>query len=162
MIGLWFVFHVLQESISVLTMLWEWVECETSLILNCLLQVGQKVESSGLDFKKLDKQRKQKTCWQDLMISGFLSRFSHMPQTQRWRWGFISGAKSFKVNFLGSKSGSVISFKFSKADCVQILVLALVLPRGIFCVFSFCVPIIPFWSNFSLLQTWQLVLWGSH
>ena len=31
-----------------------------------------------------------------------------------------------------------------------------------FCVFSFCVPIIPFWSNFSLLQIWQLVLCGSH
>ena len=96
-----------------------WVECETSLILNCLLQVGQKVESSGLDFKKLDKQRKQKACWKDLMISAFLSRFSHMPQAKRWRWGFISVAKSFKVNFLGNKSGSVISFcRFSKVDCV--------------------------------------------
>ena len=52
-----------------------WVECEISLILNCLLQVGQKVESSGLNFKKLDKQRKQKTCWQDLMISAFLADF---------------------------------------------------------------------------------------
>ena len=75
-------FHVLQESISVLTMLWEWVECETSLILNCLLQVGQKVESSGLDFKKLDKLKNQKTCWQDLMISGFLSDF-HICHRQR-------------------------------------------------------------------------------
>ena len=50
-------------------------------------------------------------------------------------------AKSFKINFVGNKSGCVIYFKFSKADCVQVLVLALVLPRGIFCDFSFCVPI---------------------
>ena len=139
-----------------------WVECKKSLILNSLLHIGQKVESSGLHLKKLDKQRKQKSCWQDLMISGFLSRFSHMLQTQRWKWGFISGAKSFKVNFSGSKSGSVISFKFSKADYVQILVLALVLPRDIFLVFSFCVTIILFWSKFTLLQIWQLVLCGFH
>ena len=51
------------------------MECKTWLILNCLLQVGQKVESSVLEFKKVDKQRKQKTCWQDLMISGFLTDF---------------------------------------------------------------------------------------
>ena len=75
---------------------------------------------------------KQKICWQDFMNSRLLSRFLHMPQTQRLRWGFMSGEKSFKVSFLGNKSGCVISFKFSKADCVQILVFALVLPRGIF------------------------------
>ena len=65
MIALYFVFHILRV----------WVECEISLILNCLLQVDQKVESSGLNFTKLDKQRKHKTCGQDFMISGFLSRF---------------------------------------------------------------------------------------
>ena len=127
-----------------------WVECETWLILNCLLQVGQKVESSGLDFKKLDKQRKQKTCWQDLMISGFLSRFSHIPQTQRWRWGFISGAKSFKVNFLDSKSGSVISLKFSKAACVQILVLVFWFYPEVFFVFSVFVSQLSLFEAISL------------
>ena len=123
-------------------------------------KIGQKVEFPGLDFKKMDKQRKQKACWQDFMISGFLSRFSHMPQTQRWRCGFISGSKSFKINFLGNRSSCVISFKFSKADFVQILVLlASVLPRDIFCDFNFCIAIILFWSNFALSSSLLLLLW---
>ena len=92
--------------------------CDASLILKCVLQVWQKVESSGLDFKKLDKQMKQKTCWQDFIISSFLSSFSHMPQTQRGRGGFVSVVKSLKVKFLGKKSGRVIFFKVSKADWV--------------------------------------------
>ena len=74
----------------------------------------------------------------------FLKDFHICHQHRGEGEDFISGAKSFKVNLLGSKSGSVISFKLSKTDCVQILVLALVLPRGISCAFSFLCLNYPF------------------
>ena len=56
-----------------------------------------------------------------------------MPQSQRWIWGFISGANSFKIIFLGNKSVCVILLKVSKADSVQISVFALFYPEIFFC-----------------------------
>ena len=73
---------------------------------------------------------KQKHVDKTLSSVVFLADF-HICDSHRI-WGFISGANSFKIIFLGNKSVCVILLKVSKADCVQISVFALVLPRDIF------------------------------
>ena len=91
----------------------------------------------------------------------FLADF-HICHRHRWRWGFISGAKSFKVNFLDSKSGSVISLKFSKAACVQILVLVFWFYPEVFFVFSVFAPNYRFLKQFHFIANLALVLCGPH